>query len=356
MAKKAKVYTGTEWVDLAAATTDLSQYPNMTTTPISGFRNALINGDFRIWQRGTGSFLGTGYNYCADRWMEFRGGFASGMTVTRQSTGLAGFQYGVRLQRDSGNTSTQPLNLQQTLETANSIPFQGKTVTVSFYARVGANFSASGINFYIHTGEGTDQAASNQNYAWTNPQTYTQIFTGLTTTWTRYTFTTTLSSTLTQLGIKLDVTPTGTAGANDWIEFTGFQLELGSIATPFEQRPIGTELALCQRYYKRWTVPGINVAFAGLGLGAAAATNIAEIYTNTAFRAAPTAIDSANVSAYRMAGQVINGGTLSLVNPTADGMSVMIRYTGSAGQFATAETVILIAGAANAYIGLSAEL
>jgi hypothetical protein len=214
----------------------------------TGFRNAIINGEFNIWQRGT-SFIGTGYNYCADRWMEFRNGFATGMTATRQLTGLSGFQYGIRLQRDSGNTGTQPLNLQQTLETVNSIPFQGKTVTVSFYARVGANFSASGINLYIHTGQGVDQAASNQNFAWTTPQTYTQAFTGLTTTWARYTFTTTLSSTLTQLGIKLDLTPTGTAGANDWIEFTGFQLEQGSIATPFEQRPIGTELALCQRYY-----------------------------------------------------------------------------------------------------------
>ena len=260
MAKKAKVYTGTEWVDLAAATTDLSQYPNMTTTPISGFRNALINGEFNIWQRGT-SFIGTGYNYCADRWMEFRGGFASGMTVTRQSSGLSGFQYSIRLQRDSGNTGTQALNLQQTLETVNSIPFQGKTVTVSFYAKVGANFSASGMNLYIHTGQGVNQAASNQNYAWTTPQTYTQTFTGLTTTWVRYTFTTTLSSTLTQLGIKLDVTPTGTAGANDWIEFTGFQLEQGSIATPFEQRPIGTELALCQRYYQTAGTNGTAFSF-----------------------------------------------------------------------------------------------
>ena len=30
---------------------------------------------------------------------------------------------------------------------------------------------------------------------------------------------------------------------------TGVQVELGSTATPFEFRPIGTELALCQRYY-----------------------------------------------------------------------------------------------------------
>jgi len=32
---------------------------------------------------------------------------------------------------------------------------------------------------------------------------------------------------------------------------TSFQLEVDPVATPFEHRPIGTELALCQRYFQR---------------------------------------------------------------------------------------------------------
>ena len=40
----------------------------------------------------------------------------------------------------------------------------------------------------------------------------------------------------------------GTNGATFYI--TGVQLEKGSVATPFDYRQYGTELALCQRYYE----------------------------------------------------------------------------------------------------------
>jgi hypothetical protein len=45
------------------------------------------------------------------------------------------------------------------------------------------------------------------------------------------------------------VSVVGTNGATFYI--TGVQLEVGSVATPFERRPYGTELQLCQRYYEK---------------------------------------------------------------------------------------------------------
>ena len=54
------------------------------------------------------------------------------------------------------------------------------------------------------------------------------------------------------------VSVVGTNGATFYI--TGVQLEAGSTATDFERRPIGTELALCQRYCSKSYSQGVNPA------------------------------------------------------------------------------------------------
>jgi hypothetical protein len=217
-------------------------------------RNVLINGGMDIWQRGT-SFATSGV-YAADRFIVGRAGGAAGGTYTRQVTGdttnLPNIQYCIRLQRDSGNTSTANMGTGTVVETANAIPYAGKTVTMSFYARVGANFSAtsSTINAYVTTGTGTDQ--NGILGAWTGTATpLNQNFTA-TTTWQRFSVTGTFASNVTEFYNYVNFTPTGTAGAADYLEVTGIQLEIGSVATPFT-RTGGTlqgELAACQRYFE----------------------------------------------------------------------------------------------------------
>ena len=219
------------------------------TTAVTSNRNIIINGAMSVWQRGT-SFT-TMSAYTADRWFAEAG---TGRTVTRQVTGdttnLPNIQYCLRYQRNSGNTSTAVMVISQSMETVNSIPLTGKTVTYSFYARAGANYSgaSNALIAYLVSGTGTDQ---NQRGGYTTQTLPIMQNATLTTTWQRFSFTATVSTAATELAVLLEYVPVGTAGANDYFETTGFQLEQGAVATPFEFENIGTTLAKCQRYYTK---------------------------------------------------------------------------------------------------------
>jgi hypothetical protein len=75
----------------------------------------------------------------------------------------------------------------------------------------------------------------------------------LTTSYQRFQGTATVNSSATELGILFIWTPTGTAGANDWVEITGVQIEVGSVATTLRKAggTLQGELAACQRYYEK---------------------------------------------------------------------------------------------------------
>jgi hypothetical protein len=262
-------------------------------------KNAIINGGMDIWQRGTSIALtapATGYT--ADRWFCVTGtGVAA--TISRQATGdttnLPSIQYCARVQRNSGQTGTAALSITTSLESVNSIPLAGKTVIVSFYARRGSNFSASGNTLFspLVSGTGTDQ-----NYAsgYTGAVTVANQGNTLTTTWQRFTMTGTIGATATELALQFSYTPTGTASTNDYFEVTGVQVELGSTATTFSRAggTIQGELAACQRYYYRMTSNwGGNYA----NFGTAVATSGTSAYGFTTvpvtMRVAPTSVDYA---------------------------------------------------------------
>jgi hypothetical protein len=221
--------------------------------------NPVLNSTMQVAQRGT-SFATTSAGYTLDRWYAAA---ASAGTVSRQATGdttnLPFVQYCARFARTAASSSTTVLELSQSFETVNSIPFAGKTVAFSFYARAGANYSptSSNLQVILKTGTGTDQ---NTSTGYTGSTLAINSNVVLTTTWQRFTVSATLASTTTEIGLMFLANVTGTAGANDYFEVTGVQLDVGSVALPFRTyaATIQGELAACQRYYYRANSTGYN--------------------------------------------------------------------------------------------------
>ena len=208
---------------------------------------AIINGNFDVWQRGTSFVAST--SYTADRWQGFRGALATGMTVSRQLAGLNGSQYCSRVQRDSGNTSTNTLNFGQAIETNNSILLRGQKITLSFYARAGANFSAA--SNYLVAGIGQRTVVDENITAYSG--TTDSINVVLTTSWQKFTLTTSAIVDVSINTIKAIFAhvPTGTAGAADYFELAQVQLCAGDVALPFQPKSFEDELRACQRHYYR---------------------------------------------------------------------------------------------------------
>jgi hypothetical protein len=218
-------------------------------------RNGALNSGLNVWQRGTSiAVTSATATYTADRWNFYPNGATNAQTVSRQATNdttnLPNIQYCGRFQRNSGQTGTGAIFLCNSFESVNSIPYIGKQVTFSFYARAGANFSSASnaLAYKVYTGTGTDQLS---NTGYTGAAAFVSATATLTTTWQRFTATGTASSSGTEVSIEFSHTPSGTAGTNDYYEITGVQLEVGNQASPYAPATptYATELAACQRYY-----------------------------------------------------------------------------------------------------------
>ncbi len=325
--------------------------------------NPVVNGAYDIWQRGTSfSVAASTTTYTADRW-QVKTSSNQATTVSRQTTSdttnLPFIQYSVRVQRNSGQTGTGNLTFTQNMETVNSIPYAGKTVTMSFYAKRGANFSASGNNIQalLVTGTGTDQNVDVSGF--TNGTNAIFANATLTTDWQRFTFTATLGATITQIAPYLLFTPTGTAGANDWYEVTGVQLDVGSVALPFRRsgNTLQGEIALAQRYYYRINATA-SAPWAAMAFGSAGSTTLATCYlpVKSEMRVIPTSVDFANLcltaDALASAQIAITNATLLAYNSTGQ---VGINFTAT-GLTQYRPYTVHSNNNSGGYLGVSAEL
>ena len=161
----------------------------------------------------------------------------------------------MRAQRNAGDTvTTQTTIVAHNIESRDALRFAGQWATISYYARAGANYSsaASAFGLAVVYGTGSDESII---VGFTGQTNITVTSVTLTTSWQRFSTTFLVPSAATELGIVFAYTPSGTAGANDYFELTGVQLENGTTATVFSRAgaTYGAELALCQRYY--WETP-----------------------------------------------------------------------------------------------------
>lgn len=268
-------------------------------------RNAIINGDMRISQRGT-SFTVTN-EYGLDRWF-CRENTDGALTFSQDSESPVGFSQSLKVNVDTADTSigsSQFAYVAQRLEgyTIERFGFGGsgaKKITLSFYVRcsVTGKFGGAIINGSNNNRSHAFTYDVNTANTW---ERKTITFDGDTTgTWNIDN--TQEMAVLWSMGggsgvKKAEGSWDATAGVQSATEataelietasatwfMTGVQLEVGDTATPFEHRSYDDELARCQRYY--YQVPRMRGSANG---NAGGYTTMYSVLFPTEMRTTPT--------------------------------------------------------------------
>jgi hypothetical protein len=342
----------------------------------SFLRNRIINGDMRIDQRNAGaSVTPANLQYTVDRWQaqltqtsKFTAqqnagsvtppaGYSKYLGITSSSaySVLTG-DYFVLLQGIEGfNTDDLAWG------TANA-----KTVTLSFWVRSSLTGTFGGaisggpqsypFTYTISSANTWEQKsitiAGSTSGSWATNNTasmYVSFGLGVGTT---YSGTAGAWSNTFYFSATGATSVVGTNGATFYI--TGVQLEVGTVATPFERRQYGEELLLCQRYYYRASSANNFTSF-GAGVCVSSTSALLNVPLPVLMRSYPTSLDIATVGNYVIfdgAGNyTVTGITLSYSAPTSCGLSIS-----STGMTSVRPALFEANGASSAYLGFNAEL
>jgi hypothetical protein len=320
----------------------------------ANFRNLIDGGDFTTnpWQRGT-SFTGitNTVTYTADRWFGI-GAASSSISISQQANvTVPGFAKALQFGRAAANADVNAINIGQIFETPDCYRLQSQTVTLSFWAAAGANFSGANLSVKVITGTGNNQTAANLVAgSWTNQANLIAAGQALTTAMVRYSFTAVIPAATTQVAVEFGYTPTGTAGANDWVQFAGIQFELSTAASAFEARDVAVELEIAQRYCFYQTEPAAGVVV-GSGMNTTAAIQIFYMATPVTLRAAPTVTVLTGSFKTNQAGTATAGTITPGTTHTPNAISINCSSTGTQGQ-----ATLLIGGGGAGWIQASADL
>jgi hypothetical protein len=255
------VYNGTKWVDQANSFANLTD--TTMSTPVTGDSlvyngtnwvngprsgNAIINGDFGIWQRGTS--FNTNNSYTSDRFHANVSTSISGLsrTISRETFSTAdieaiGYGDAEYFLRDTITTiggATGP-RIQHRVEDVRT--FSGQKVTASVWAKSSTHNSLL-ISLVHNFGSGGSTATQ-----------FAIEELSISSNWSRIFFTTDIPSVVGKTigsGSYLELRIFNAQADNSVLDIWGVQVEAGPVATPFKLAGGGSkaaELALCQRYY-----------------------------------------------------------------------------------------------------------
>lgn len=322
------------------AGTDEVRVKNLNGGPLAGARNRIINGDMRIDQRNNGTAVtipATTLTYVMDRWAAYEDtdGVISVQRVAEAPTGFINSAKVTVTTADTSLAATQSATFRQSVEGFNAADLYwgysgAQTVTLSFWVRSSLTGTFAGA---ISNSDNTRSYPFTYAISAANTWEYKTVTIPGDTTGTWGTNTAIGIAVLFNLGTGS--TYTGTAGA--WVgtnivsvtgsvnligtlnatwQITGVQLEPGSVATPFERRSHGQELALCQRYYQ-----AVPVSIRGTVASGGRLANHA--YYKTSMRAAPTltatgTITSSNVTSESQGEITVEGFRYDVVPSTAN--------------------------------------
>jgi len=311
--------------------------------PLAGSRNRIINGDMRIDQRNNGASVSTGTatagGYSLDRWGYYVSG-GGAFSIQRSTIAPSGFTNSLLATvttADPSIASGDQYQIRQVIEGFNGSDFGwgaagASAVTLSFWVRssVTGTFSVSVRN---HDGTRSYVATYAINAANTWEYKTLSIAGDTSGTWLTdnsvFCFLTWCMGAGSSSDAAAGSWSTGnflaTSASVDWIAtngatfyITGVQLEPGTVATPFERRSYGQELALCQRYYQtgragyRETYPknAAGVYWYGdyLAMRAAPTGVITSTTQNDSNRLGAIAVNSTSVSTI-MFQATVNGST-----------------------------------------------
>ena len=191
---------------------------------------------------GNSQSIAPGIVYTVDRWIcGVEGGTVTGQRVQGATVGQFRYQF-------TGASSVTRIGFGQRIEQLNSADLAGTTVTLSLDLANSLLTTVTWTASYANTAD--------------NFSALTTIATG----------TFTVSGTLTRYSTNINIPVAATTGIQIYLTVDNqtsgtwtignVQLETGIIATPFERRSYGQELALCQRYYEQ-SFEGANPAVIG---------------------------------------------------------------------------------------------